>query len=133
GAEGEEEPRDDHVVGYDLALPLAEGGRERHVGEGRLAPTRRDRPEVLLHQSARLGGLEVAGDGEDSVVGSVVGGEEGGYILEARLRKVLHRSDQRVMERMMRRVGECGEPFPPGAVRLVVYAPPSFVLHHIAL
>src|SRR5690606_8731122 len=121
------------VVRHDLALPLAEGGWERHVGEGWLASARWDRPEILFDECTRLGGIEVAGDGEDRVVGGVVGGEEGGHILEARLRKVLHRSDQRVMEWMMRRERECGEPFPPGAVRLVVDAPPAFVLHHIAL
>ena len=132
-AEREKEPRRDHRIGDDLASPRAERRRHRHVAQRRAPAPARDRTEVTLdHRACRLR-VEVAGEREYRVVGRVVGAEEVGHIVEARRAQVLHRPDQRVVERMLAREAERRQPLPPGAVRLIVYRPATLVLHHVAL
>ena len=49
---------------------------------------------MFLDQCARLCAVEVAGHGEDGVIGGIVGREEMLDVIEARLVEILHRPDE---------------------------------------
>jgi hypothetical protein len=86
-----------------------------------------------LHPGARPGGIDVADDREDGVVGGVPGSEEGAHVVERRRVEVFHRPDRGVVIRVVRRVEMAEELLLPGAVGLVVVADPLLVLDNRAL
>ena len=66
-----------------VTAPLVGGHRLGEAGSRRDVPGR-DRPEVSLDHAHRLVGVEVTGQAEDRVARGVVGGEEGGRVVEGR-------------------------------------------------
>ncbi len=77
--------------------------------------------------------VEIAGDREHRVVRRVVRLEEVFHVIERRVREIVHRAHERVMERVRWRKGERRQTLPPRAVRLIIDRPAALVLHDITL
>ena len=108
-------------------------GGTRQVAERRDVRVRRDRPEVALGGGQDIGGLDVADDRQDRVVRRVVGPEERADVLDRGRVEVVHRSDRRVVVRVLRREEVALELLLERAVRPVVVRPALLVLDDLAL
>ena len=122
-----------HIVFHHFTHRAFESRRHRKVRTRWRRCIARNRAEILMHQRARLGRIEITSDGQHCIVGRVPGREKLGHILQRGFAEVLHRPDQRVVIRMCGRKRERRKLFPPRAVWLVVHAPASLVLHHVTL
>src|SRR5207244_13648122 len=81
---GEKEPGQHRGVLDDFAFPLPEYFGNAHVGERRTLWSGLDWAEMALDHCQCFLGIEIAGDGQKGVVGSVVRREELPDLIEAR-------------------------------------------------
>lgn len=116
-----------------LAEFAADGVGEGAVARGLLAVVGGDGAEVLLDPGDGLLGVDVADDGEDGVVGRVVGAEERAGVVEGGGVEVGHRADGGVVVGVAVGEGERGELLERGAVGHVVVALAALVLDDVAL
>ena len=102
-------------------------------GRGGRASPRGIFPKYPFDHRHRFTALEVAGDCQNRVVGGVVRPEKIGDVVEGRVGQMLHRADQRMMERMLRGKAQLLQFLPARSIRLIVDAPAPFVLNNVAL
>ena len=88
------------------------GGTSMSASGGLPVAARDRRRSARSTSAARFARVEVAGDREHGVVRRVVRREELRDVVEARGVQVLHRADQRVVERMLRRKARAPEAAP---------------------
>ena len=90
------------------------------------------RPEVLVHQTGRLGDVEIAGDDDGDVRRHVIGGVEVADVGERGGVQILHASDYRVAV-WVNGEGLLVDDLVQAAVGLILDAHPPLFLHYFAL
>ncbi|MCW0461525.1 hypothetical protein NB717_002593 [Xanthomonas sacchari] len=124
------DPRLRHLVGHGLAGGLAALGHvDLGLGHARAG---RDVAEVARHLLLGRGHVDVAGQHQHRVVGTVPGAEPLLHVGQRGRVEVVHRADDGVVVRVAGRIQRATQPAPGLPVRLV-FALALLVLHHPAL
>ena len=132
-AEAEVDPRQRHAVRHGLALLPADRRGQPEIAQRRDRLVRRQAAEVPLDPAPGVSRVDVADDREHGIVRGIPRPEEGPDVRERRRVEVLHRSDRRVVVRMLRWKEVGLQLLVPGPVRPVVVRPALLVLHDLAL